>query len=184
MWKNYRTQLIVGLLGIALAWGSAGSALAAEETSAVPAKVKVKIVNDKGRKIGTAVLTQEAGAVRIHLKAKKLPPGIHGIHFHEAGKCEPPKFESAGAHFNPYGKQHGFNNPQGFHAGDLLNLQVGNDGKVETDLISQTVTLKKGEPNSLLREGGTALVIHEKADDYVTDPAGNSGARIACGPIR
>ncbi|WP_391572297.1 superoxide dismutase family protein [Cohnella sp.] len=183
MWKNIRTQLIAGLLGIALVSGSAGSAIAAEETSAVPDKVKVKIINDKGHKIGTAVLTEEVGAVRIHLKAKKLPPGIHGIHFHEVGKCEPPKFESAGAHLNPYQKQHGFNNPQGFHAGDLLNIEVGPDGKVETDLISKTVTLKRGEPNSLLRDGGTSLMIHEKEDDYVTDPSGNSGNRIACGPI-
>jgi len=147
-------------------------------------QIKTVIIDSKGAEVGTAVLTQKADAVHIHIEAKNLPPGEHGIHFHETGKCDPPDFKTAGAHFNPQGKQHGFKNPKGYHAGDLLNITVKADGTVNTDLESKTVTLKKGAPNSLLKPGGTSLMIHEKADDYVTDPSGNSGARIACSVIR
>nr|WP_179952699.1 superoxide dismutase family protein [Cohnella abietis] len=146
-------------------------------------QASVKIINSKGEEIGTARITQKPDSVHIHIEAKDLPPGIHGIHFHETGKCEAPDFTSAGAHLNPQGKQHGFNNPQGFHAGDLLNIQVGQDGTVKADLESKSVTLVTGLSNSLRKPGGTAIVIHEKEDDYVTDPSGNSGNRIACGPI-
>ncbi|WP_188995783.1 superoxide dismutase family protein [Paenibacillus nasutitermitis] len=147
-------------------------------------KVTVEIINSKGEAIGTALITPKDNGVLLHVEAKNLPPGIHGIHFHETGKCEAPDFASAGAHLNPTHKQHGFNNPKGFHDGDLLNIQVGPDGTVKADMESKNVTLAKNAANSLLKAGGTALVIHEKADDYVTDPSGNSGGRIACGAIQ
>ncbi|MBB6675110.1 superoxide dismutase family protein [Cohnella nanjingensis] len=170
---------------LTLLWAGAAayapSAQARSETSPV---VNVKIVNAKGEEIGQARITQLPGAVRIHLEAKNLPPGAHGIHFHETGSCEPPDFKSAGAHLNPENKQHGFHNPKGFHAGDLPNIQVAADGTVNADVESKHVTLAKGTANSLLKPGGTALVIHDKADDYVTDPTGNSGDRIACGRIQ
>ncbi|MFC5649460.1 superoxide dismutase family protein [Paenibacillus solisilvae] len=146
--------------------------------------VKVMIMNTKGEQIGTAMLTQSQDTVRIHIEAKNLPPGIHGIHFHETGKCEAPNFASAGAHLNIQNKQHGFNNPQGFHTGDLPNIQVKADGTVVADIESKVASLTHGAQSSLLKSGGTALVIHEKADDYVTDPSGNSGDRIACGVIQ
>jgi Cu/Zn superoxide dismutase len=155
----------------------------APEPSPDTLSVTTKIINGQGAQVGTAVLTQMADTVRIELQAQGLPPGTHGIHFHETGKCDPPSFESAQAHFNPATKEHGFHNPKGFHAGDLPNIAVDQSGNVHVVINSRNVTLKPGEANSLLKEGGTALVIHEKADDYVTDPAGNSGARIACGVI-
>jgi Cu-Zn family superoxide dismutase len=99
------------------------------------------------------------------------------------GKCEGPDFKSAGGHLNPEMKQHGKDNPSGPHAGDLLNLTVGPDGKAKASLIAVHATLDAG-PNSLFHEGGTAIVIHEKEDDYKTDPTGNSGGRIACGVIQ
>ncbi|WP_027094233.1 superoxide dismutase family protein [Cohnella thermotolerans] len=170
---------ILGSLLLVPAFG-APQAIASSE----PSQVTAKIVNSKGKEVGTAVITPKGNGVQLHLEAKNLPPGIHGIHFHETGKCEPPAFKSAGEHFNPGHKQHGFNNPKGFHAGDLPNIQVKDDGTVVADIASNQVTLAKGAPNSLLKSDGTAIVIHEKADDYVTDPSGNSGNRIACGVIR
>ena len=148
------------------------------------AQVKANIINTKGEGIGTVVITQKADGVKLHIEAKNLTPGEHGVHFHENGKCEAPDFKSAGAHLNPELKQHGFNNPKGYHAGDLENIHVKEDGTVSADLESTSVTLTKGVSNSLLRPGGTSLIIHEKADDYVTDPSGNSGDRIACAVIQ
>jgi Cu-Zn family superoxide dismutase len=147
-------------------------------------QVMVTIINAKGEKIGTAMITEIAGIVRLHIEAKNLPPGLHGIHFHETGKCDTPDFKTAGEHLNPHMKQHGFYNPNGFHAGDLPNIQVEQDGTVTANLESKVVTLTKGVSHSMLKPGGTALMIHEKADDYFTDPSGNSGNRIACGPIQ
>ena len=141
------------------------------------------IVNAQGRKIGTATVHPSGGGVGIDFVISQLPPGTHGIHIHSVGKCEGPAFASAGAHFNPTSKKHGKDNPEGPHAGDLLNIEVGADGTGKASLSDPDVTLGDG-PNSLFHEGGTALVIHEKADDYRTDPSGNSGARIACGVIQ
>ena len=147
-------------------------------------QLKTKIVNTKGEEIGTVLISQMADGVKLHIDAKNLNPGMHGVHFHDTGKCESPDFKTAGAHLNTTAKQHGFNNPEGYHIGDLLNIEVKLDGNVSADLMSTTVTLTQGVANSLLKPGGSALVIHEKADDYVTDPSGNSGNRIACAAIQ
>jgi Cu-Zn family superoxide dismutase len=144
----------------------------------------ISIINTEGQTIGQAVLTQKGDKVVIHLEAEKLTPGKHGIHIHQFGKCEAPDFKSAGDHFNPQGKQHGFNNPKGFHEGDLPNIEVDANGKVAIDITTAVVTLQPGHPNSIVKADGASLIIHEKADDYVTDPSGNSGARIACGVIK
>jgi Cu-Zn family superoxide dismutase len=141
------------------------------------------IVNAQGQKIGAATIQPSGRGVRIDAEVSQLPPGTHGIHIHTVGKCEGPAFASAGAHLNPTSKKHGKDNPEGPHAGDLLNIEVGADGNGKASLSDPNATLGEG-PNSLFHEGGTALVFHEKADDYKTDPAGNSGARIACGVIK
>ncbi|MFC7370935.1 superoxide dismutase family protein [Fictibacillus iocasae] len=146
--------------------------------------VKVNLMDAKGRNSGTAQLKQTAEGVEIKVNAKGLTPGEHGIHFHEIGKCEAPSFESAGKHFNPEKKKHGFNNPEGFHAGDIPNLKADKKGTAKVTFVSQNVTLAKGSPNALLKKGGTAIVVHEKADDYKTDPSGNSGGRVLCGEIK
>ncbi|HIW34501.1 MAG TPA: superoxide dismutase family protein [Candidatus Paenibacillus intestinavium] len=153
------------------------------DVSAKGKTITMSIMNTDGLSIGTASLVQDGDNVKIHLQASQLTAGVHGIHIHENGQCDPPDFKTAGAHFNPINHQHGFNNPKGFHNGDLPNIEVSSDGTIDVELITSVVTLKKGEANSLLKKKGTSLVIHADADDYVTDPAGNSGARIACGVI-
>jgi Cu-Zn family superoxide dismutase len=139
--------------------------------------------NAQGQKIGTAMMTQTANGVKIDVDIAQLPPGTHAFHVHAVGKCEVPAFKSAGGHFNPAGKQHGKDNPNGPHAGDMLNFDAGADGTAKFSTVNTSVTLDEGA-NSLFHEGGTALVIHEKGDDFKTDPAGNAGNRIACGVIR
>jgi Cu-Zn family superoxide dismutase len=141
------------------------------------------ISNAQGQKIGTATLVPLNGGVRIDLDVTQLPTGVHGIHVHAVGKCEGPDFKTAGGHFNPDMKKHGKDNPDGPHAGDLMNITVTANGSARTSLVAPNLTLGSGA-NSLFHDGGSAIVIHEKEDDYKTDPAGNSGARIACGTIQ
>ncbi len=142
------------------------------------------LLNTKGEKIGTATLTQTAEGVKVAIEASGLTPGKHGIHFHEIGICEAPEFKSAGEHFNPKLKEHGLLNPHGPHAGDMPNLVVGKDGKVNTEMLTSNVTLEMGKLNSLIKPGGIALVIHESEDDQLSNPSGNSGSRVACGAIK
>ena len=145
--------------------------------------VKVDLMDSSGDSIGTAELTEKDDGVQVKLNAKSVPEGTHGIHFHEVGTCEVPDFESAGGHFNPADTSHGLDHKEGPHAGDLPNLNVGEDGEVNEEFLAEHVTLKSGEENSLLQDGGTALIIHAEADDGKTQPSGDSGKRILCGVI-
>ena len=147
-----------------------------------PTRAHAYITDAQGKKVGVAALTAVKGGVRIVVTVDGLMPGMHGIHIHTVGKCEGPAFASAGGHLNPEMKMHGKDNPMGPHAGDLLNITVDAKGHAKATLMAAGVTLGPGA-NSLFHDGGTALVIHATADDYKTDPAGNSGARIACGVI-
>ncbi|GLC88092.1 superoxide dismutase family protein [Lysinibacillus piscis] len=154
------------------------------EVNAQPATATAKVMGMNNESYGNAYFEEEGNGVKMTLALSGLPTGTHGIHIHAVGKCEPPTFESAGPHFNPTDKEHGKLNPKGYHLGDLPNLEVGQDGQVDMNFLAEGLTLDKNAANSLVAGEGTALVIHASADDYKTDPSGNSGARIACGVIQ
>jgi Cu-Zn family superoxide dismutase len=165
--------LAIAILGTVVAFG------------AKTKPVTVDLKDAKGMSVGTATIGASKGGntgVMIKLNVKGLMPGEHALHFHTAAKCEGPAFTSAGGHFNPEMKHHGLNNPEGPHAGDMPNFMVKANGTAKITVLDPRVTLGDG-PNSLYANGGTALVIHAKADDLKSDPAGNAGDRIACGTI-
>ncbi len=141
-------------------------------------------VNQDGDSIGTALFLQTDSGVRIIVELSNLSPGTYALHIHQRAKCQNPQFETAGEHFNPYNKKHGFLNSEGPHAGDLPNIQVSSDGRVKDTIITNLITLRKGDENSLLGKEGTSIIVHSSADDYFSQPSGGSGERIACGVIK
>ena len=146
--------------------------------------VETTLINAEGKEMGEAHFTELDGVLSISLRAEGLDHGTHAVHLHEKAVCVPSNFKSAGGHFNPTKKEHGFDNPKGYHLGDLPNLEVGKDGKVAVKVSMHNVTLQPNKPNSLLENGGSSLVIHAGPDDYKTNPAGDSGERIACGEVK
>jgi Cu-Zn family superoxide dismutase len=181
--KRFLVLNVVAACGLALA-GCSGErepgAVEKGETLSAPkvAAAAIALVDANGASRGSVSVSEGPNGVTLQIDATGLPEGIHGVHLHEKGRCDGPKFESAGAHLNPAGKQHGRDNPLGVHLGDLPNLAVLASGSGSTSLTVAGVTLAGTHP--LGDADGTSLVIHAKADDYKTDPSGASGDRIAC----
>jgi Cu-Zn family superoxide dismutase len=138
------------------------------------------IRNAQGATVGTVMLHAVPGGTQVMVRASGLTPGNHGTHLHTVGRCDAPDFTTAGPHWNPTSKEHGMENPRGWHQGDLPNLTVGADG---TGTLEFIVPVPYGPGQGMMDADGSALVIHAGADDMRTDPAGNSGARIACAVI-
>ena len=174
----------VALVGVAII--SAG--IAAEGHSrgmagpaAPSATVEIHAADGSLRASGT--LAQRAEGIAVHVEAHGMAPGSYGIHVHAVGQCAGPGFASAGGHWNPTGKQHGRDNPMGMHEGDLPNLVIAADGNGVLDAVIAGGMLNSGSA-ALLDADGAAIVIHADADDYRTDPSGNSGPRVACGVVQ
>lgn len=162
----------------------AGCSRNKSETAPIPANgtsARVAMRDASGAALGDLSIVQTANGVLVTGLLSNVPPGTHGIHFHTVGRCTP-TFDAAGGHFNPTGRQHGYRNANGAHAGDLPNINVGADGTVRIELFTSLVNLGGGG-NGVFDADGTALMIHALADDYTTDPSGSSGARIACGAV-
>lgn len=160
------------------------SLLAGDAAAQLPTATAV-LIDTEGRQIGTVRLEETPiKGVLLRIDVTGLSTGEHGIHIHETGRCDAPSFESAGGHFDPWGHAHGAESPNGMHAGDLINLRVPGQGRIEAERLAENVTLAEGLLNSLLDEDGSAVVIHAGADDYVSQPSGSSGSPVACGVIR
>jgi Cu-Zn family superoxide dismutase len=172
-----RTLALACTLALALAGCAGTTGMGGRPTATA------ELINARGDRVGTARLTESAGKVRVAVEATGLAPGAHGVHIHSVGACDPPAFTSAGGHYNPLGQKHGLEGSDGPHAGDLPNLQADAAGKARYETTTSLVTISDGLV-SVFDADGSAIVIHEKPDDQRTDPAGDSGARVACGVLR
>ena len=164
------TALTAVFLTAALALAS--PAFAADQATAV-------LKDADGKDLGKVTLIAVPTGVLLALDLTDMPPGDHGFHIHGIGKCDTPDFKSAGGHFNPEEDEHGILNEAGPHAGDMPNIHVPASGKLRVEVLNQSVNLGMG----LLAGEGTAIVIHQGPDDYISNPAGDAGPRIACGVI-
>ncbi len=185
---SVRSFAILGALALVLSGCGTGRQAAATDAFEwldYPSAIRAQagLVDAQGRSHGLVQFSDIRQGVRVDVSVIGLPPGKHGFHVHSVGKCDPPDFASAGGHFNPNATKHGLENREGPHAGDLPNLVVGDDGKAKTFFVNVFLSLNPAASNSLLKPGGAAIVVHADPDDGKTDPAGNSGNRIACGVI-
>ena len=174
-----RLPLLAGAMAVTALGAVTAPALAAGGAN----HAEAAIVDTTGETVGFAKFTEDgAGRLHVNVHVRGLTPGEHGIHLHAIGSCGLPGFATAGGHFNPFGRQHGLHNENGHHAGDLHNLVVNAAGIGRLSTVTDGATLSAGQA-SLFDLDGSAIVVHAGPDDHVTNPAGNSGPRVACGVI-
>jgi len=166
-------------LALAALVGIPGAAAANPATAPT---AEVHLQNAANESVGKVLLRDTPHGVLMEIELTNLPPGEHAFHIHEHGQCKPP-FETAGGHLNPTSRNHGFEATSGAHAGDLPNVVVSDGGTFKGEILAPDVRLTEAGGKGLLDADGSSLVVHEKADDHKTDPAGNSGSRIACGIV-
>ena len=159
-----------------------GTSLGTTRAGPPPIEATTQLLGANGELRGTATLSQRAAGTLVRARIEGLAPGTYAIHLHSVGKCEGPKFTTAGGHFNPTMKMHGRDNPMGPHVGDLPNVGVGPGGTGTVDFTVAGLMLVGGTA-PLLDSDGAAVVLHAGPDDYKTDPSGASGDRIACGVL-
>lgn len=148
-----------------------------------PARLAADLRDSSGRVRARATAETSGDSLRVRVEAAGMSAGAYGVHLHTVGRCDPPGFETAGPHWNPTNQMHGKDNPRGMHKGDLPNLMVGTDGRGSFEYTIPNAGLSGMLPTALIDGDGAAVVIHAKADDFRTDPSGNSGGRIACGVL-
>lgn len=171
-------RILFLLVAVGMLFGLTTAAISAQSANLTAA---AQMKDATGKDLGTATFTETSNGIQITGRLTGLTPGPHGIHIHAVGLCEPDKFTTAGAHYNPENKKHGLNSPDGPHAGDLPQITAAADGTAVLNLNTKLVTIQGAK--SFLDADGAALVIHAMADDQITDPTGNSGDRVACGVV-
>lgn len=173
---------VVLAIGTALLVWSGSAVAQTPARTGTPATAGAALIDTSGRAIGQARLQETPHGVLLMLELRNATPGVHAVHIHAVGRCDAPSFTSAGDHFAPDRRSHGFLNPGGPHAGDLPNIYIPTSTELSLEYLIPGVTLGAG-PRSLLDADGSALVMHSGKDDYASDPAGGAGDRLACGSI-
>jgi Cu-Zn family superoxide dismutase len=172
-----------GIAALALAGCASSERAELEDVVAPPEALSAELRDAGGRTRARAAAEQVGDSIRVRIEAVAMSPGAYGAHIHAAGRCDPPGFTTAGAHWNPTRVKHGKDNPQGMHKGDLPNLLVGTDGRGSFEYTIPNASISGRGPNPVIDADGAAVVIHAAPDDFRTDPSGNSGARVACGVL-
>jgi Cu-Zn family superoxide dismutase len=177
---------VIGAIAALQLTACASTDMAAPDPGAAPSALQM-VVSDLRDASGTirarATAEQVGDSIRVRVESIAMTQGAYGAHVHTTGRCDAPGFTTAGPHWNPTAQQHGKDNPQGMHKGDLPNLLVGTDGRGSFEYTIPNATIAGQGPNLLLDQDGAAVVVHQGADDFRTDPSGNSGNRIACGVL-
>ena len=176
--NSFRASLI-GLILLSFVGFAAQAQTPAEKPSAPLKAIAVLHPAGANKLSGTVTFTEVADGVQVHAEITGLTPGNHGFHVHEFGDCSAADATSSGAHFNPANKPHAGPDATERHVGDMGNVEADASGKAKLEYLDHQISLTNDQQSVI----GRSVVVHAKADDLKSQPAGDSGARIACGVI-